>query len=171
MTHRRTYKSAGVDVPRLVHALVAWYQAGGYAPRVVEPAENRRVIRVRQAEVWRSVLGISSTLNVTLSAAEDTLAVDIRFGRWVDRALAGTMGLFLLWALFFTAAYRMWLQAHVPDHTFAFIEHFIATGEPYEQDKRRFFPPSMVSRGTAQRLDKNKNKSFRVDVESERGMP
>ena len=129
MTHRRTYKAAEVDVSRLVHALVAWYQAEGYESYIVEPPNGKGVIQVRQPEVWRAVLGISSTLNVTLFATEDTLTVDIRFGRWVDRALAGAMGVFLLWALFFTVAYRVWLQARVPDRTFAFIERFIATGE------------------------------------------
>ena len=131
MIHRRTYKAAGVDVSRLVHALVAWYRAGGYETRLVEPPNGKGVIQVRQPEVWRSVLGISSTLDVTLSVEQDALTVDIRVGKRVDKALAGAVGVFLLWALFFTAAYSKWLWARVPERTFAFVEHFIAAGEPW----------------------------------------
>ncbi len=131
MTHRRTYKAGSVDASRLIHALVAWYRSEGYESHLMEPPSGEGVIQVRQSEVWRSVLGVSSALNVTLSVGQGTLTVDIRVGKRVDKALAGAVGVFLLWALFFTAAHTRWLRAQVPERTFAFIEHFIATGEPW----------------------------------------
>jgi len=128
MKEQRTYKVADVDLDRLVQSLSEWYRLHGLEAHVIGESGTEVVLQVRQPEAWRAVLGVSSVLNVTLVQKADELQVSIRPGRWVDKAIAGPGGLFLLWALLFTEAYCMWQRRRLPERTFHFIEWFLATG-------------------------------------------
>lgn len=97
------------------------------------------VIQARREEAWRTLLGVSSALNVVLRRPGENLVVEIGAGKWVDKAVAAGAGLFLLWPVLFTAAYGAWQQSKLPQRTFDFIQHYIATGGTLPADTATWF--------------------------------
>ncbi len=128
MTQQRVYKAPNLNMGQLVQALTDWYRAQKFEVQVLDMPGGGVVVQARQPEAWRAVLGMSSALNVVLRRQGDDLLVEIGAGKWVDKAIAGAAGLFILWPLFFTAAYGAWNQSRLPQRTFEFIERFLATG-------------------------------------------
>jgi hypothetical protein len=49
------------------------------------------------------------------------LTVQIGAGKWIDKAAAGTVSLFLLWPLAITAGFGAWQQMQMPEKVFDFI--------------------------------------------------
>lgn len=128
MTQQRVYRAPNLNMGQLVQALVDWYRAQKFEVQVLDMPGGGVVIQARQPEAWRAVLGMSSALNVVLRRQGEDLFVEIGAGKWVDKAIAGAAGLFVLWPLLFTAAYGAWQQSKLPERTFEFIERFLATG-------------------------------------------
>jgi hypothetical protein len=56
---------------------------------------------------------------------DSDLTVEVGAGRWIDKAAAGTVSLFVLWPLAVTAAIGAWQQMKMPERTFAAIEEYI----------------------------------------------
>ena len=47
--------------------------------------------------------------------------MEIGAGKWIDKAAAGTVSLFLLWPLAITAGFGAWEQMQMPDKVFDYI--------------------------------------------------
>ncbi len=130
MITRRLYRTPSVNRAELVETLKAWLGSHGLEVQVLDaPGEGVHILAQRH-EPWRPVLGVSSALSVFLRPEDDRLIVEVGIGKKVEGRVTGPGGLFLLWALFFTAAYSLWLRSKVPEHTFGVVERFIATGAP-----------------------------------------
>jgi hypothetical protein len=56
---------------------------------------------------------------------ENTVNVEIGAGRWIDKAAVGTVSLFILWPLAFTAAFGAWQQMNMPSRIFDHINKYL----------------------------------------------
>jgi len=77
-------------------------------------------VQVSKRGSWRKVIGMSTALNVLLDHDGTALTVEIGAGRWIDKAAAGSVSLFL-WPLAVTAAIGAWNQTKMPEKVFSFI--------------------------------------------------
>jgi hypothetical protein len=68
---------------------------------------------------------MSSALNVSLLQDGTNLNVEISAGKWMDKAVVGTISMFVLWPLAVTTAWGTWKQSQLPKNTFEFIEQFV----------------------------------------------
>ncbi|HLO89004.1 MAG TPA: hypothetical protein VK203_28905 [Nostocaceae cyanobacterium] len=73
-------------------------------------------------------MGLSSALNIVLRYHNNILTVEIGAGKWADKAIVGTISMFVLCPLAFTAAYGAWQQKKLPQRTFDFIQQYIYQG-------------------------------------------
>ncbi|MCS7351818.1 MAG: zinc ribbon domain-containing protein [Anaerolineae bacterium] len=134
MSDQRVFHAPNLNMGQLVQALSDWYRAQKFDVQVLDLPQGGVVIQARQEEAWRTLMGVSSALNVVLRRQGENLMVEVGAGKWVDKAIAAGAGLFLLWPLLFTAAYGAWRQSKLPQRTFEFIQQFIATGAALPAD-------------------------------------
>ena len=134
MSEQRMFHAPNLNMGQLVQALAEWYRAQKFDVQVLDLPQGGVVIQARQEEAWRSLMGISSALNVVLRRQGEHLVVEVGAGKWVDKAIAAGAGLFVLWPLLFTAAYGAWRQSKLPQRTFEFIQQYIATGAALPAD-------------------------------------
>lgn len=125
MSDTRSFHTPTLNLPGLVQAMDEWFQFQKYEVQVLELPGGDRVIQARQGGAWRNMLGLSSALNIVLRQRNADLVVEIGAGKWADKAIVGTVSLFVLWPLAFTAAYGTWQQSKLPQRTFDFIQQFI----------------------------------------------
>ena len=138
MSEQQVFNAPNLDLNRLAYAIGDWYRAQRFEVQVFPVPGEGMVVQARQQEGWRNALGMSSALNIGLRHKDATLIVEIGAGKWTDKAIAGGVGVLLVWPLFFTAAYGAWKQSALPQRTFQFIHAFIGGGTgqnqpPYQQ--------------------------------------
>jgi zinc ribbon protein len=128
MSEQQVFVAPNLDVNHLAQAVGDWYRAQRFDVQVLAIPDQGMVVQARQQEGWRNALGLASALNVGLRYKENTLIVEIGAGKWADKAIAGGVGVLLVWPLFFTAAYGAWKQSQMPQRTFQFIQAFLGGG-------------------------------------------
>lgn len=135
MPEQRLFHAPNINMPHLGQALADWYRAQKFDVQMLEAPGGGFVIQARQEEAWRSVLGMSATLNVLLRHQQDgNLIVEIGAGKWIDKAAAAGVGMFILWPMLLTAGFGAWQQSQLPQRTFEFIQNFLATGGSMSAD-------------------------------------
>ncbi|MGA9772758.1 MAG: zinc ribbon domain-containing protein [Blastocatellia bacterium] len=135
MSEQQVFQVPNLKLDQLAYAIGDWYRSQRFDVQVLPVPGEGMVVQAKQQESWRNALGMSSTLNIGLRYTQSTLIVEIGAGKWADKALAGGVGVLLVWPLFFTAAYGAWKQSNLPRQTFEFIQAFIggtAAQNPYQ---------------------------------------
>lgn len=122
----RSFNAPYLDFPSLTEALKQHFQFQKYEVQILNLSIDDTVIQIRQGG-WRNMLGLSSALNIALKQRQGNLLVEIGAGKWADKAIAGTVSMFILWPLAFTAAYGAWQQSKLPQRTFDFIQQYVYT--------------------------------------------
>jgi len=122
----RSFNAPYLDFPSLTEALKQHFQFQKYEVQILNLSTDDTVIQIRQGG-WRNMLGLSSALNIALKQRQGNLLVEIGAGKWADKAIAGTVSMFVLWPLAFTAAYGAWQQSKLPQRTFDFIQQYVYT--------------------------------------------
>jgi hypothetical protein len=135
MPEQRLFHAPNLNMPHLSQALADWYRSQRFEVQLLEAPGGGMVLQARQEEAWRSVLGMSATLNILMRhQADGNLVVEIGAGKWFDKAAAAGVGMFVLWPMLLTAGYGAWQQSKLPQRTFEFIQNFIATGGSISAD-------------------------------------
>jgi hypothetical protein len=135
MPEQRLFHAPNLDINHLSMALADWYRGQRFDIQLLEAPGGGVVLQARQEEAWRSVLGMSATLNILMRHQQDgNLVVEIGAGKWIDKAAAAGVGMFILWPMLITAGYGAWQQGKLPQRTFEFIQNFIATGGSISAD-------------------------------------
>lgn len=125
MTDIRNFNAPNLNMATLTEALHNWFQFQKYEVQSLDLPNGDKVIQARLGG-WRNMLGLSSALNIVLRHHNDhNLTVEIGAGKWADKAIVGTISMFVLWPLAFTAAYGAWQQNKLPQKTFDFIQQFV----------------------------------------------
>ncbi|HJP91809.1 MAG TPA: TIR domain-containing protein [Pyrinomonadaceae bacterium] len=117
----RRYVCEEANTLRLLHDLKSWLDSEGFDTQQVNADDESLLLQIKKRGAWRDYVGMSTTLNILFHQSTDTLTVEIGAGKWVDKAAAGTVSLFVLWPLAITAGMGAWEQMKLPDKIFDFI--------------------------------------------------
>lgn len=125
MAEQRTYYAPGVDLRELAEIVSRWFQARDFQSQVLNSAGGGFIIQARQPESWKSFLGLTNALTVTLMPSGSDLVVETGAGLWVDKVAAGAVGI-IFHPLLITAAYGAWRQSQLPEKVFNLIGDYIS---------------------------------------------
>ncbi|MBC7249994.1 MAG: zinc ribbon domain-containing protein [Anaerolineae bacterium] len=129
MPEQRMYHAPGLDLHELAGVVSDWFQSQQFETQILEAPGGGLVVQARQPETWRSILGMSSALNVTMTRQDENLIVQMGAAKWVDKAAVGAVGLLLFWPALIPAAYGAWKQKQLPNQVFQLIDQYVATGQ------------------------------------------
>lgn len=124
MADRRVYSAPGIDVRSLADAISNWFKARDFETQIMMAPGGGYMIQARQPSGWRSVLGLSSALLVTLIPKGDGLEVTTAAAKWADKVAVGAVGL-VIHPLLITAGYGAWKQSRLPDEIFEMISLYL----------------------------------------------
>ncbi len=129
MAEQRMYHAPGVDIRGLAGVVANWFQGQKFETQTLEAPGGGMVVQARQPEAWRSILGMSSALNVTMTLQGENLVVQMGAAKWVDKAAVGAVGVLIFWPALIPAAYGAWKQKQLPNQVFQLIDQYVATGQ------------------------------------------
>jgi hypothetical protein len=120
----RAYMSTR-DVTAVAADLDHWFSEQGMESQSVMGPGGSVVVQARDRQGWKSVLGMNRALTTTLSRTDDhTITANIGSASWADKAVAGAIGLVVLWPLAITAAVGSAQTAALPGRVFGALEGF-----------------------------------------------
>ncbi|MGA9099501.1 MAG: zinc ribbon domain-containing protein [Methanotrichaceae archaeon] len=125
MVETRTFYAIGIDQKDLARMVSSWLKIHDFESQLVDLPDGRIAVQARQPESWRSILGMSSALNITFGTKGSDLMVEAEAGRWADKIAVGAVGAFIIHPLLITAAYGTWKQSQLPDRVFEVIEQYL----------------------------------------------
>jgi hypothetical protein len=117
----RRYACASGDTARLIADLRNWFDGQGFDCQQLSTETHGVLLQIKKRGGWREFVGMSTSLNIAFNQADDTLTVEIGAGKWIDKAVAGTVSMFVLWPLAITAGFGAWEQTKMPDKVFDYI--------------------------------------------------
>ncbi|MGB5634769.1 MAG: hypothetical protein WBM44_25045 [Waterburya sp.] len=124
MSETRKFYAPHLNIDSLINALKDWYSSQKYTVQTLDVHGGGVLIQAKRGG-WRNAVGMSSALNVELCQQDTNLTVKIGAGKWADKAIVGTVSMFVLWPLAVTSAWGAWKQSQLPKRTFEFIQQFV----------------------------------------------
>ena len=107
------------------HGLLAdlknWLISQNFNCQQLTTEDGGTLLQVAKKGGWRKIFGTSTTLNIVLHQSSNNIIVEIGAGRWVDKATVGTVSMFVLWPLAFTAGFGAWLQMKFPNKIYQYV--------------------------------------------------
>lgn len=119
----RRYSCAPEVCMQIISEVKKWLEEQGFDSQQVPTDHNATLLQIKKRGAWRDFVGMSTSLNIVFEQSEDVLKVEIGAGKWVDKAVAGTVSMFVLWPLAVTAGFGAWEQMKMPDKIFSFVGH------------------------------------------------
>ncbi len=129
MAEQKIFHAPGVNVGELAGVVSDWFQGQGFEAQTVEAPGGGFVVQARKPEAWRSIVGMSAALNVTMTPQGENLVVEMGAAKWIDKAAVGAVGVLIFWPAIIPAAYGAWKQSQLPKQVFQVIEQYITTGQ------------------------------------------
>ena len=121
----RQYRTANLNHQDLVSHLRAWFVNQDFEVQSLKTEDSSDLLQVAKKGTWRKFVGLSTALNVVVRSNDSNLTVEVGAGRWIDKAAAGTVSMFVLWPLAVTAAFGAWQQMKMPERTFEAVAAYI----------------------------------------------
>ncbi|MGL6298245.1 MAG: zinc ribbon domain-containing protein [Methanobacteriaceae archaeon] len=99
------------------------------ASEIIE-TPNGIIIQARPNEEssWKKYVGMDNTIQVHIYDHKTSIIVIVGFGKWIDKAVAGTLGWFVFSPLAVTATIGAYINVKLPKEVLDYIEMFIKTG-------------------------------------------
>jgi hypothetical protein len=138
MSHMRSFYCQGSRFSELIASTRNWLIGKKFNCQQLLIEDGGVLIQIEKRGGWRKVVGMSTALNIVFRQVENTVNVEIKAGRWLDKAAAGTVSLFILWPLAVTAGIGAWRQTKMPERIFGHIATFIE-----QQEKKKQFSVDM----------------------------
>lgn len=125
MADTRHYQAANLNQQDLISHLRVWFVNQNFEVQTLKTEDGADLLQVAKTGSWRKFVGLSTALNVVVRSKDSDLSVEVGAGRWIDKAAAGTVSLFVLWPLAVTAAFGAWQQLKMPEKAFAAITEYL----------------------------------------------
>ena len=110
------------------HGLLAdlknWLISQNFNCQQLTTEDGGTLLQVAKKGGWRKFVGMSTALNIVLYQKSNHIIVEIGAGRWIDKALVGTVGgalIFWFPPLAFAAGFGTWQQIKLPKKIYQFI--------------------------------------------------
>jgi len=117
----RSYTCPSSETRRLIADVRNWLCNQGFDCQQLSTERHGVLLQIKKRGAWRDFVGMSTSLNIVFTQADDTLTVEIGAGKWIDKAVAGAVSIFVLWPLAVTAGLGAWEQTKMPDKVFDYI--------------------------------------------------
>ena len=117
----RRYACAHGDSNRIIGEVKSWLDSLGFDFQQMSTETGGILLQIKKRGGWRDFVGMATSLNIVLHQSADTMTVEIGAGKWIDKAAAGTVSMFILWPLAVTAGFGAWEQAKMPERIFDYI--------------------------------------------------
>lgn len=118
----RRYACPADALATIINDVRGWLNSQDFDTQQIDADEDSVLLQIKKRGSWRDFVGMGTSLNVVFHPEEDDmLTVEIGAGKWVDKAAAGTVSLFILWPLAITAGIGAWEQMKMPDNIFDYI--------------------------------------------------
>ncbi|WP_125767213.1 zinc ribbon domain-containing protein [Lapidilactobacillus wuchangensis] len=130
MTESKTFRlDNGVDLEGISQGLVNFLQFEKNLEAEAVPTEQGYLVQAKNQESWKKFAGMDTAIHIQLlQNGTDLVTVNIGQGKWVDKASAATIGMFVFAPLAITAAVGAWSQKQLPKEIFECIENYIVSG-------------------------------------------
>jgi hypothetical protein len=125
MATTRQFPAPHLDLATLISDLQTWFQGQSFNCQTLQTEDGGTLLQIEKQGGWRKFAGMSTALNIVLRRKERDLEVEIGAGKWIDKAAAGAISLFVLWPLAVTAAFGAWEQSNMPGKVFDFISKWV----------------------------------------------
>ena len=109
------------DSARLIGDVKGWLEQQDFESQQMSTEGGGTLLQIKKRGAWRDFVGMATSLNIVFQQRDDTLTVEIGAGKWIDKAAAGTVSLFILWPLAVTAGFGAWEQMKMPERIFEYI--------------------------------------------------
>jgi len=117
----RRYTCSPEYYPQLIVDVKRWLDSQDFDTQQMNTDDKGLLLQIKKRGGWRDFVGMATSLNIVFHLSGDTLSVQIGAGKWIDKAAAGTVSLFILWPLAITAGLGAWQQMKMPEKVFDFI--------------------------------------------------
>jgi hypothetical protein len=117
----RRYSCAPEASRQMISEVKNWLENQGFDSQQLPTDDNATLLQIKKRGAWRDFVGMSTSLNIAFEQSEDVLKVEIGAGKWVDKAIAGTVSMFVLWPLALTTGFGVWEQMKMPEKIFGFM--------------------------------------------------
>jgi hypothetical protein len=126
MPQSRSFPCPSSRYEKLLAAIQDWLVSEKFECQRLKTEDGGQLLQIQKMGGWRKVVGMSTALNIVFRQVENTVNVEIGAGRWIDKAAVGTVSLFILWPLAFTAAFGAWQQMNMPSRVFDHINKYLS---------------------------------------------
>ena len=83
------------------------------------------IIQAKQMEGWKRLVGMDNSIQVQIIDQQTTMIVNIGSGKWIDKAGAAALGIYVFAPLAVTALIGAIAIRRLPEEIFSFIDRFI----------------------------------------------
>ena len=109
------------EAPHVIADVKGWLDAQGFDSQQMNTDSQGLLLQIKKRGHWRDFVGMATSLNIVFHQSSDTLSVEIGAGKWIDKAAAGAVSMFILWPLAVTAGFGAWEQVKMPEKIFTYI--------------------------------------------------
>ena len=107
----------------ILPSLIALLEVEGYKCQKLSLETGETLLQLKKTGFLRGIVGMNTALNVVFHKIGDSFKVEIGEGKWLDKAVVGTISLVFLWPLIPFVGYGIYLQSTLPDKIFEHIEN------------------------------------------------
>lgn len=118
---KRSFSCAPRKYQQLVNDVEDWLRSIDFECQRLLTENEGILIQISKKGSWRKFVGMSTALNIVFKQSNNNLHVEIGAGKWVDKAIVGTVSLFVLWPLAITAGVGAWQQTKMPEKILDFV--------------------------------------------------
>ena len=126
MPQSRSFPCPPQRYEKLLAAIQEWLASEKFECQRLKTEDGGQLLQIQKIGGWRKVVGMSTALNIVFRQVENTVNVEIGAGRWIDKAAVGTVSLFILWPLAFSAAFGAWQQMKMPSRVFDRVGQYLS---------------------------------------------
>ncbi len=138
MPQERMYPAPEGELEPLADELEQWLKSREFDVQVMPVEGGGLLVQARQERGWKAAVGMGLATNIVLTRLGPSLKVEVGQGKWVDKAVAGAVGLLILWPALIPAAIGAWQQSKLPQEVFDHVASYVArhgagTASPWQQ--------------------------------------
>jgi len=124
----RYYTCDNYKFDSFIKGLTKWLESQNYNVQIITAPDGRKLLQLSQGGFFRNAIGMASALNVFFDHKGTNLVVEIGSGKWLDKAVAGGVGMIIFAPLAITAGIGAWQQAKMPEKIFNYIDSQLING-------------------------------------------
>ena len=124
--HSRCFPCSTEKFHGLLADLENWLISQNFNCQQLTTEDGGTLLQVAKKGGWRKFIGMGTALNIVLyQSSNNNITVEIGAGRWIDKAVVGTVGgalaSCLIPTLVFTAGFGAWQQMKLPKKIYQYI--------------------------------------------------